>query len=514
MTTDIPETIAAEDVSEWSDDVDVIVVGFGIAGGCAAVSAAAAGASVLVLERAAAAGGTTAMAGGHFYLGGGTEVQRATGHDDNADDMYDYLVAVSREPELDKIRAYSDGSVEHFNWLEDLGFQFERSFYPGKVVVPPGTEGLSYTGNEKVWPFCERAKPAPRGHSVPVPGELGGASMVIDLLVKRADELGVAAVYETGVTNLVVEDGAVVGVRWKRFTETGTIRAKSVVIAAGGFAMNPDMVAEHTPELGKPRRTKHHGVVEPYILGNPYDDGLGIRMGVSAGGVAKNLDQMFITAAVYPPEILLTGLIVNKNGQRFVAEDSYHSRTSAYVLEQPGQSAYLIVDEAHMEMPAHAADQVPRWLRDRRRNREGARHPGGQPRRHARPLQRARCARRRPGLSQAVGLRVRHRTMAPGRCSTCRSVLRCTRASRWAGSPSHSMAKSFTRTAAWSPACTPLGRVRPTSRRTAGAMPAAPSWARDRSSAAGRAPTRRRCGHGGPTRESARPGRVLPPRRP
>ena len=156
MTTDIPETIAAEDVSEWSDDVDVIVVGFGIAGGCAAVSAAAAGASVLVLERAAAAGGTTAMAGGHFYLGGGTEVQRATGHDDNADDMYDYLVAVSREPELDKIRAYSDGSVEHFNWLEDLGFQFERSFYPGKVVVPPGTEGLSYTGNEKVWPFCER----------------------------------------------------------------------------------------------------------------------------------------------------------------------------------------------------------------------------------------------------------------------------------------------------------------------------------------------------------------------
>ena len=58
-------------------------------------------------------------------------------------------------------------------------------------------------------------------------------------------------------------------------------------------------------------------------------------MGVSAGGVAKNLDQMFITAAAYPPEILLTGIIVNKDGKRFVAEDSYHSRTSAFVLEQP-----------------------------------------------------------------------------------------------------------------------------------------------------------------------------------
>ena len=74
-------------------------------------------------------------------------------------------------------------------------------------------------------------------------------------------------------------------------------------------------------------------------------------MGVSAGGVATNLDQLFITAAAYPPEILLTGVIVNKDGKRFVAEDSYHSRTSAFVLEQPDQAAYLIVDEAHMQMP-------------------------------------------------------------------------------------------------------------------------------------------------------------------
>ena len=204
---------------------------------------------------------------------------------------------------------------------------------------------MSYTGNEKVWPFCEQAKPAPRGHSVPVPGELGGASMVIDLLVKRAAELGVQIRYETGATNLVVDDGAVVGVAWKHFTETGAVKAKSVIIAAGGFAMNPEMVAEHTPALGQQRRTKHHGLVAPYILGNPNDDGLGIRMGVSAGGVAENLDQMFITAAAYPPEILLTGVIVNKDGQRFVAEDSYHSRTSAFVLEQPEQAAYLIVDE-------------------------------------------------------------------------------------------------------------------------------------------------------------------------
>ncbi|MBO0675965.1 FAD-binding protein [Mycolicibacterium sp. S2-37] len=351
MSLDTPDTIDAATVSEWSDDVDVVILGFGIAGGCAAVSAAAAGARVLVLERAADAGGTTSMAGGHFYLGGGTAVQKATGHDDSAEEMYKYLVSQARDPDHDKIRAYCEGSVEHFEWLEALGFEFERTYYPGKVVVPPGTEGLSYTGNEKVWPFCEQAVPAPRGHSVPVPGELGGADMVIRLLVKRAAALGVQIRYETAATNLVTEAGRVVGVRWKHFGDTGTVRAGSVVIAAGGFAMNADMVAEYTPALGQKRRTKHHGEVEPYILGNPNDDGLGIRMGVSAGGVAKDLDQLFITAAAYPPEILLTGVIVNKNGQRFVAEDSYHSRTSAFVLEQPDQTAYLVVDEAHMQMP-------------------------------------------------------------------------------------------------------------------------------------------------------------------
>ncbi len=341
MTTEIPETVNAAAVTSWSDEVDVVVIGFGIAGGCAAVSAAAAGAKVLVLERAAAAGGTTSMAGGHFYLGGGTAVQQATGHADDPEEMYKYLVAVSREPEHDKIRAYCEGSVEHFNWLEDLGFQFERSYYPEKAVIQPNTEGLMFTGNEKVWPYKDKAVPAPRGHKVPVPGDTGGASMVIDLLLKRADELGVQMRYETGATGLIQDDGAVVGVTWKQFNDTGAIKAKAVVIAAGGFVMNPEMVAAYTPKLAE----------KPFVLGNTYDDGLGIRLGVSAGGATKHMDQVFITAPVYPPSILLTGIIVNKLGERFVTEDSYHSRTSGFVMDQPDSAAFLIVDEAHMERP-------------------------------------------------------------------------------------------------------------------------------------------------------------------
>nr|WP_234774488.1 FAD-binding protein [Mycobacterium tuberculosis] len=149
-------------------------------------------------------------------------------------------------------------------------------------------------------------------------------------------------VHKARRTELIVDGtGKVTGVMWKRFSETGAIKAKSVIIAAGGFVMNPDMVAKYTPKLAE----------KPFVLGNTYDDGLGIRLGVSAGGATQHMDQMFITAPPYPPSILLTGIIVNKLGQRFVAEDSYHSRTAGFIMEQPDSAAYLIVDEAHLEHP-------------------------------------------------------------------------------------------------------------------------------------------------------------------
>lgn len=329
------------DVSEVSDDVDVVVVGFGIAGGAAAVEAAVTGAKVLVLERAGDAGGTTALAGGHFYLGGGTAVQRATGHDDSPEAMYEYLMAVSPDPEPTKIWAYCRDSVAHFEWLEELGVRFERSFYPEKAVIQPGTEGLMYTGNEQVWPFAERAAPAPRGHKVPVAGDTGGAALVIERLRERLSELGVEVRYDTGATELVTDDTGVRGVAWRHFAETGIIRSGTVVLAAGGFVMNEEMVAAHVPQLSE----------KPFVLGNTHDDGLGIRLGQSAGAATRNMDRAFVTAPVYPPAQLLTGLVINRDGQRFVAEDSYHSRTSGFVLEQPGAEAYLIVDSEHIEHP-------------------------------------------------------------------------------------------------------------------------------------------------------------------
>lgn len=336
----IPETVSDALLPEDAESFDVVVVGFGIAGGCAALEAARAGARVLLLERAAVHGGTSSMSGGHFYLGGGTAVQQATGHDDSVEEMIRYLVASTKDPDEEKIRAYCEGSVEHFDWLEDLGFEFERSYFPGKAVIQPGTQGLMFTGNEKVWPFRDEITPAPRGHKVPVPGDTEGTKIVMDLLREQVEKAGVEVRYETGATNLVVsDDGSVVGLAWKSFERTGLVRAGGVVIAAGGFVNNDAMVEHYVPALKS----------ATFTLGSTYDDGLAIRLGESVGAALENMDEPFITAPFYPPSDLVKGLIVNREGQRFVAEDSYHARTSYHVLQQPGGVAYLIVDSEHFE---------------------------------------------------------------------------------------------------------------------------------------------------------------------
>ncbi|WP_233576209.1 FAD-binding protein [Saccharopolyspora rhizosphaerae] len=344
---EIPAPVAAESVEAFSDQVDVLVIGAGMAGVSAALEARASGAAVLVVDAGGRLTCTSAMAGGHFYLGGGTEVQRATGWDDSSEAMADYLGLMSPECDPAKIRAYAEDSVEHFQWLESLGFQFKREFYPHKAVVQPGTEGLSFTGNEKCLDVEAVAKVAPRGHKVPVPGDTGGAALVVDLALNLLEQRGVEVRWETGATALVVDDGTVVGATWKDLDGgSGAVKAGSVVIAAGGFVLNREMLETYAPDL---LAVEDNGMA----LGNTHDDGLGIRMGQSVGGVADHLDKVFLTGPFYPPGEALRGIVVNKFGKRFVNEDSYHSRTSAHVFEQPERKAYLILDSATMVEPAY-----------------------------------------------------------------------------------------------------------------------------------------------------------------
>lgn len=336
--------IPAGEVPAWTAEADVLVVGFGMAGASAALGAREGGASVLVVERSSGCTGTTAAASGHFYLGGGTAVQEACGFSDSADAMAAYLHATALEPDAGKIRLYSEGSVAHFDWLEAQGIPFERSYYPEKSVVQPGTECLIWTGNEKVWPYRDQAKPAPRGHKVAFDGEEGGGGLALDILAKRVAEAGAGIRFDTRVDALIVEGARVIGVRATHFGETLYLRARAgVVLAAGGFGQNPAMMAEHLPAFA-----------DIYVQGSPHDDGTAIRLGVAAGGEAIHMDQPFVTSPFYPPEQLLKGILVNRDGRRFVAEDSYHSRSSILVTEQPEGIAYLIVDSDIFAYPRWA----------------------------------------------------------------------------------------------------------------------------------------------------------------
>lgn len=331
----IPEVIESASVLHWNDTADVVIVGYGIAGACAALEAHREGSDVLVVERASAGGGASAVSSGIFYLGGGTPVQQAAGYDDSPDEMYKFLISITGAPDAHLVRLFCDNSVEHFNWLEMHGVQFERSYYAGKSVFLNTTECLMSTGSEKVWPYRDIARPAPRGHKVARAGDDAG-SQAMEALLASCARSNIRATYDTQVTGLVMaKDGRVVGVRARKAGVDVYLQGtRGVILTTGGFNMNREMLEEYLPEMT--------GNSEP--LGIPYNDGAGVKLGVSAGAAVQSMNGVIATASFYPPAQLIKGILVNARGERFVAEDSYHGRTAAHIIAQPEYKAYLILD--------------------------------------------------------------------------------------------------------------------------------------------------------------------------
>ncbi len=340
------EVSEAESIDDWVDEADVVIVGLGCAGVCAAIEAREAGADVLVLERASGGGGVTSMAAGHVYLGGGTRVQKAVGVEDSVEDMYTYLVMNTPDPNEEKIRAYCEQSVDHFDWLVANGVPFNDSMYKGKHVLQMTDECLIWSGNEEVYPFRDKAKPAPRGHKVAEVGHLGGAKMM-ERLIARAESLGVRIICDAYVTHLIRDGERIVGIRYRSFgEEKGCVRArKGVILAAGQFTENDELLEEFLPEL----------LVDGYTRQfTPNDDGAGHQLGRLAGGKLTHMDGALVTAAFYPPESHIKGILVNKSGRRYVSEDSYHSRSSLFTTRQSGRAGWLIVDDSTYAVdPAH-----------------------------------------------------------------------------------------------------------------------------------------------------------------
>lgn len=337
-------------VSAWDQETDVIVVGFGAAGACAAIEARQAGAEVVVLEVAGVGGGSAALSGGEVYVGGngGTDVQREHGFEDATEDFAKYLtLAGGPAADAERVGVYADNGVAHFNWLRDQGVPFKGTYLPGKWIEPTTDDTLLWSGNEKAWPYLDQARPAPRGHTVQFVG-WGGGKVLMEILCGRAVELGARVRYDSRALSLIVnEQRRVVGVVTR---ESGTPRfihaRRGVVLCAGGFISNTAMVERFAPaaldcEL-------------QVSAGN--DDGSGIRMGISVGAATLNMQEFFATLPFFPPASLVKGIFVNERGQRFVNEDCYHGRVAHHVLRQPNGRAWLLVDNEIFGRPVIQPD--------------------------------------------------------------------------------------------------------------------------------------------------------------
>lgn len=373
-------------MGEWDLTTEVLVVGYGGAGVVAALAAREAGADVLAVDRYLG-GGATDLSGGIVYAGGGTRVQRAAGVEDTVENMYAYLQGeVGDAVSEATLRRFCEGSPAMIDWLTGHGVPFDPSPCPYKTSYPTDAHYLYYSGSENSFP--DRAVPRQRGHRAHGPG-VSGKAFYRPLAASAARE-GVRVRTGTRATDLVVEDGRVVGVEavtldgappavLRRFATLSRlsakpgvyhrgfrsaiqllldrierrhgrrirIRATSVILTTGGFIANRAMVAEHRPDFPWD---------EGLPLGTAADDGSGITMAHRHGAAVGKMDHISNWRFIGPPSAFFAGLAVGTDGRRMIDESRYGAALGDALATRPDHRGLLLVDAPLL---AEARRQIP-----------------------------------------------------------------------------------------------------------------------------------------------------------
>lgn len=354
--------------------VDVIVVGGGNAGLCAALAAAERGASVLLLERAPAAerGGNSFVTAGAFRVpyGGAADVTRLV--DDPLlgspqrlqigrypeEEFYDDLLRVTNsktDPVL--ARVMIGQAFPTMTWLRGCGVEFVLAYDRQSYIVG---------GTHRFW----------GGLVVKTRGEGAG---LVNTLYAACEHADVAVQYGARATVLKWNAPAR---SWSVEATTGggprLYQAGSVVLASGGFEADREMRVAHLGPLWE--RAK--------VRGTPHNTGDGIQMALMAGAqafgdwsgchaVAWDLNAPACNeqrlSQRYERDSYPLGIYVNLLGERFVDEGEdfrnyTYARFGQEIIRQPRSMAFQIFDQkvtpllkAPYTLPDATRIEAPTW---------------------------------------------------------------------------------------------------------------------------------------------------------
>ncbi|MGE0748510.1 MAG: FAD-dependent oxidoreductase, partial [Rhodospirillales bacterium] len=311
-------------------ETDVAIIGSGGAGIAAGIEARDAGARAIAFELAAEPGGSAIISGGGCFIVG-SPLQKEAGIEDTPDLAFEDWMKWGG-PSADAVwaRYYIEHTLHDlYHWAEGLGVRW--------VDMKPqeGNSVLRWT------------RPDRNG--------LGLMTHLIEGFTRRGGEI----VFNAEITHLMRDGDRVVGLEGKD-TRTGepiAVSARAVVIAAGGFNSNLDMVLEVKPELGNDR------VMEGSGRGSV---GSGLKLARQVGAYVTHLDHVWFYVYATPDyrdPRQRRGLVfrqapgyiwVNQQGRRFHNEAlSGGNSASPALLAQNPRHAWAIVDTpmvANMEI--------------------------------------------------------------------------------------------------------------------------------------------------------------------
>lgn len=329
------DVFPVHDVTEETIDVDVVVIGAGIAGLSAAIEAKEAGANVIILEKLARMGGSSVTSGGIVYA---TNSPLNGSYDNDPDDMVAYYQKRANGKADEALLKYAaEHSGETVQWLMDQGVEFKED------VVPTGLST------------------AKRGHYA-----TQGGPGVINPLKEKVKALGIPVYLETPATELITDtSGAITGVKAEsKYTHSDadththtsyTINAKAVVMATGGFDASQDMKALYAPNAESAACMSSVG-----------NTGEGIVMGEKAGAATFFPGGVIGFRAVNPAIPYSKGvnglvwagtLAVTDEGIRFTNETADYPVFFTKMVETGREDFYFIFDSNAAELCETAVAQ-------------------------------------------------------------------------------------------------------------------------------------------------------------